>query len=54
VSIFLSFLTLGFGQEYMEMPVLTPVFATIFGAICSSVSLILIFTDEYYPPNGDT
>jgi uncharacterized protein YacL len=53
ISIFLSFLTIGFGQEYMEMPVLTPVFATIVGAICASVTLILLFTDEYYPPKKD-
>ena len=52
-SILLSFLTIGLGQEFMEMPALTPVFATVFGAICASVDLILLFTDEYYPPKKD-
>lgn len=49
-SISLSFLTMGLGQEYMEMHVFTPVFATIAGAVCASVTLLSVFTDEYYPP----
>jgi uncharacterized protein YacL len=49
-SIFLSFMGISLGLDYMEMPVLTPVFGTVFGAFCASANLILIFSDEHYPP----
>jgi len=48
-SILSSFLVMGLGQEYMNMPALAPVFMTFVGTVCSSVFMILIFIDEYYP-----
>ena len=49
-SILFSFLIIGLGQEVINMPTFTPVFATAAGAFCSSIYLVMIFLDEYYPP----
>jgi hypothetical protein len=44
-SILFSFLILAYGQEYIQMATLTPLFTTIFGAICASIYLLLTFYD---------
>jgi membrane associated rhomboid family serine protease len=51
-SFLFSFLLLGLGQDVMQMSVFTPIFATALGAVCSSIYLVLVFVDEYYPPKA--
>jgi hypothetical protein len=48
-SILFSFLLIGLGQDKVLVPTFAPVFITVFGAICSSVYLVMVFSDEAFP-----
>ena len=53
-SIFLAFIVMALGQERVSIPVFMPVFLTIFGALCSSIYLLMIFIEEIYPSEKGT
>jgi len=48
-SILFSFLYIALGQERVTYSVFTPVLLTIFGLLCSSILLLMIFAEEIYP-----
>lgn len=49
LSIFFAFLVLALGQQGTNIPFFTPILLTLFGSLCSSIYLILIFIEEIFP-----
>jgi len=53
VSILFAFTIMGLGQENANIPLFTPILLTLFGGLCSSIYLILIFIEEIFPPEKE-
>ena len=53
ISIFFAFIVLASGQEGTNIPLFTPILLTLFGSLCSSIYLILIFIEEIFPPEKE-
>jgi len=49
VSILFAFTILALGQENVTIPLFTPIYLTLFGSICSSIYLVMIFIEEIFP-----
>jgi len=49
VSILFAFTILTLGQEGATIPLFTPIYLTLFGSICSSIYLVMIFIEEIFP-----
>ena len=46
LSIFFAFTILTLGQESVTIPLFTPIYLTLFGSLCSSIYLVMIFIEE--------
>lgn len=49
LSIFFAFTILTLGQENVTIPLFTPIYLTLFGNLCSSIYLVMIFIEEIFP-----
>jgi len=49
LSIFFAFIVLALGQQGTNIPLFTPIFLTLFGSLCSSIYLVMIFIEEIFP-----
>ena len=49
LSILFAFIVLALGQQGTNIPLFTPIFLTLFGSLCSSIYLVMIFIEEIFP-----
>lgn len=53
LSIFFAYIVLALGQQGTTIRLFTPIFLTLFGSVCSSIYLVMIFIEEIFPPEKE-